>query len=799
MATLWVPGSTLKWLPTLTPPVLTVPTAGVITYTTQQGSYRYIGNEVVYSVNLVGTVATQQINPLLDMTLNLPYPTAAANYPVATIIGELWLNTVSVDGASSNAFKAYGRCAGAVDSSSVTVRFLSGTTDASFGVLTSGTRMILQGQLTYNTPLIANANGVPPNYIPAQITQDQIGRVGINMGGHSPTAAFHVVGDTRIEGNLTVNGTQTMIDTNVNTTERLEITNDGTGPALKVNQKGTQPVIDIQDDGVTVLKVKDGGDMLVGAYTSYVDKLVPAANGRINGVNITALNARTRTSGASAVAAVSTWTARTTNDNNWRSVCWSSELSIFVAVALSGTGNRVMTSSDGITWTSRTSAADNTWLGVCWASELSIFVAVAESGTGNRVMTSFDGVTWTTRTSAADNNWFSVCWAPELSIFVAVAYSGSGNRVMTSPNGITWTTQASAANNSWMSVCWSPELSIFVAVAQTGASNRVMTSFDGITWTSRISAADIGWRSVCWSPELSIFVAVAESGAGNRVMTSPDGITWTSRTSAADNFWSNVCWSPELSIFVAVAWSGTGNRVMTSPDGMSWTVRTSAANNAWLSVCWSPELSSFVAVSESGAGNRVMTSAIGMPNSKSIVKALPSQVMVDANGNVGIGTMNPQAKLHVNGVIRNTIYEFRGFRSSVEQSGVHETEVHVQFDRDYDPYALWNSATFGTFYTVPVTGIYCVNTNITLYPFDTTTYAYMYAKLSSSSDVLKIVAGRQLLSINSYTPGKITTILNANANDRIRIVAIQVSSAGSNRRFIHGGWGDLSIFLLTAS
>jgi len=112
-------------------------------------------------------------------------------------------------------------------------------------------------------------------------------------------------------------------------------------------------------------------------------------------------------------------------------VCWSAELSLFVAVAVSGTGNRVMTSPDGITWTARTSAADNSWCAVCWSAELSLFVAVAASGTGNRVMTSPDGITWTARTSAADNAWRGVCWSPELSLFVAVADTGAGNRVMT--------------------------------------------------------------------------------------------------------------------------------------------------------------------------------------------------------------------------------------------------------------------------------------------------------------------------------------------------------------------------------
>jgi hypothetical protein len=144
-----------------------------------------------------------------------------------------------------------------------------------------------------------------------------------------------------------------------------------------------------------------------------------------------------------------------------------------------------------------------------------------------------------------------------------------------------------------------------------------------------------------------MFVAVADTGTGNRVMTSPNGTTWMSRTSAADNAWNSVCWAPELSLFVAVAFTGTGNRVMTSPDGITWTSRTSAADNGWLSVCWAPELSVFVAVADTGAGNRVMTSAIGMPNSKSVVKALPSQMTVLANGNVGIGITNPLANTHI--------------------------------------------------------------------------------------------------------------------------------------------------------
>ena len=110
------------------------------------------------------------------------------------------------------------------------------------------------------------------------------------------------------------------------------------------------------------------------------------------------------------------------------------------------------------------------------APELGLFVAVAESGTGNRVMTSTDGINWTTRNSAADNFWRGITWAPELGLFVAIARTGTGNRVMTSPDGINWTTLSTPVDNHWYGITWAPELGLFVAVARTGTGNHVMTA-----------------------------------------------------------------------------------------------------------------------------------------------------------------------------------------------------------------------------------------------------------------------------------------------------------------------------------
>ena len=190
-------------------------------------------------------------------------------------------------------------------------------------------------------------------------------------------------------------------------------------------------------------------------------------------------------------------------------------------------------------------------------------------------MTSTDGIIWISRNSAADNNWNSVTYGNGL--FVAVAASGLDYRVMTSPDGIVWTSRmlTLAPNNSWTSITYGNGL--FVAVATTGTGDRVMTSTDGIIWISRNSAADNIWTSVTYGNGL--FVAIAASGLDNRVMTSPDGIVWTSNTTAQapNNTWRSVTYSNGM--FVAVSSTGTGNRVTTwtpAPAATAPTVTTQA-------------------------------------------------------------------------------------------------------------------------------------------------------------------------------------------------------------------------------
>lgn len=323
-------------------------------------------------------------------------------------------------------------------------------------------------------------------------------------------------------------------------------------------------------------------------------------------------------------SAAEVWTSRTSAaDNDWRSVTYGN--GIYVAVASSGTGNRVMTSPDGITWTSRSSAADLFWISVTYGNGL--FVAVARTisavGTNNRVMTSPDGITWTIRTSAADYDWVGITYGN--GTFVAVANAGAGNRVMTSPDGITWTLRASANDASgWFAVAYGA--GTFVAVAFSG-TDRVMTSPDGITWTARSAAANLLWLNLIYANDL--FIALANDNApNNSFMTSPDGITWTRRDHSFDVKLTAIAYGGGKFYAVSSFVTGKPTLVISSADAITWESQTSASDNNWRSIVFANNL--FVAVAFSGTGNRVMTFSVASAPPSDNSETTPSAAELEA-------------------------------------------------------------------------------------------------------------------------------------------------------------------------
>src|SRR6266478_3458735 len=165
---------------------------------------------------------------------------------------------------------------------------------------------------------------------------------------------------------------------------------------------------------------------------------------------------------------------------SWRSVTWSSSLGLFVAVGapIGGATSKIAYSTDGVTWSLVNSPLNGSgsqmiWQKVCWSAGLGLFVAVGAPVTGSsdlgRVMTSSDGRTWTLQstpsTGAQVIQWNNVIWVSQLALFVAVGGQISGtlaltNLIMTSPDGVTWSLQSTPGGSPsdivWNGLAWSP-------------------------------------------------------------------------------------------------------------------------------------------------------------------------------------------------------------------------------------------------------------------------------------------------------------------------------------------------------
>ena len=114
---------------------------------------------------------------------------------------------------------------------------------------------------------------------------------------------------------------------------------------------------------------------------------------------------------------------------------------LYVSVGVNGT---ILTSSDGTTWTSRTSGTTNVLWGVTYGN--STFVVVGPSGS---IYTSSDGTSLTSRTSGITNDLWGITYGN--SIFVTVSYGGD---ILTSSDGISWTSRTSGTTNALKDVTY---------------------------------------------------------------------------------------------------------------------------------------------------------------------------------------------------------------------------------------------------------------------------------------------------------------------------------------------------------
>lgn len=197
-------------------------------------------------------------------------------------------------------------------------------------------------------------------------------------------------------------------------------------------------------------------------------------------------------------------------------LAYSPSLDLFVMTGQQGS-NRIWTSVNGSSWTAIIAPVQLAWANVAWSPDLSLFVAVSTNGTGNQVLTSPDGVTWTSQvTPTPTRSWNKVNWLNGK--FYALAQNGT-EKLMTSPDGVNWTL-VNFGVPSFIPTDMAYGNGLFLAATSSGGSTVFMSSENGTSWISRGGSPNQQWLAVNFVQALNRFsITGLGAGSGARVAT----------------------------------------------------------------------------------------------------------------------------------------------------------------------------------------------------------------------------------------------------------------------------------------
>lgn len=267
---------------------------------------------------------------------------------------------------------------------------------------------------------------------------------------------------------------------------------------------GTSGAVTVTNDMATTIDAK--GDLVVGTGADTYTRVPVGSNNQVltadsattSGVKwatADALPSQTGNSGKylTTDGTTASWgtvtqplnfTGRFINSNGsaWNAI-WHNG-SLYVAGGQSGI---MATSSDGITWTERTSGfGANNIQSITFGNGL--WVAVGDAGI---ITTSSDGITWTARTSGMGTNTiFHVVY--DNSLFVAVGGGGGTTNtggITYSSNGTSWTrkSQSITVGVTYNNVVWNG--TNWIVVASSSTNNYLYASTPSGTWTAAIYSA----------------------------------------------------------------------------------------------------------------------------------------------------------------------------------------------------------------------------------------------------------------------------------------------------------------------
>lgn len=255
---------------------------------------------------------------------------------------------------------------------------------------------------------------------------------------------------------------------------------------------------------------------------------------------------------------------------------------------MGGRSGSLFTSTDGITWTYRTSNTSNTILTTFYANNTYFYGGV------NVIGTSTDAITWVARSANARISAFAYDNVANVYVYGAQGFYGR------STDGITWSqiytgsrinSNISAANTTYtgqINDIIAANISGNIVLVAVGPGGFVETSNNGgNTWALQNSKTDSDFTSISYGNNRYLTV-----GSNGVVKISPNGVLWSGHASNA-NVFSIAYYQNNVNTFILVGaarYSNTMNANMaytdfansnanisfileTSNDGIYWTTR----------------------------------------------------------------------------------------------------------------------------------------------------------------------------------------------------------------------------------
>jgi hypothetical protein len=256
-----------------------------------------------------------------------------------------------------------------------------------------------------------------------------------------------------------------------------------------------------------------------------------------------------------------------------------------------GSGHKIATSSDGVSWTGRASSDLAFYGGGCSTVAYGNGLWVAGGGPGEEggysahlIATSSDGVEWTGSTSGDAAFTGGGCYAVAYgtNLWVAGGYGGA-HKIATSSDGVSWTGSASGdlafTGGGCNAVAYGNGLWV---AGGSGIDHKIATSSDGVSWTGSASgdlvfAGNFGRCNAVAYNGTNLWVAGGNGDAHN-IAYSSDGISWTGSASGDLAFAGGLCLAVAYGNGLWVAGGGgdgSANQIAYSSDGVSWTGSTS--------------------------------------------------------------------------------------------------------------------------------------------------------------------------------------------------------------------------------